>query len=195
MNTQNHQKHILLVAGLLALMALTTLACSFSGAGVSKLSPVVDITLTEDMLGWASGEADFQNYGLSGGWYVPFHNDGPCEELLDEVTRIEMHDGYLRFVGRKDREAGSFDLSLGVEDDALKAEIVAVDISGIELGSPVVVEANRELESVLTEVVADLQGDVMFKEVEVKEGSWRMKVQVDLDTALDLEPEIDIEFE
>jgi hypothetical protein len=58
----------------------------------------------------------------------------------------------------------------------------------------VVVEANRELERALTEVVADLQGDVIFKEVEVKEGSWRMKVQVDLDTALDLEPEIDIEF-
>jgi len=194
MNTQNHQKPILLVAGLLALMALTTLACSFSGVGVSKLSPVVDITLTDDMLGWAAGVEDFHNVGPSGGWYIPFHNDGEWEGLLDEVTRIEMHDGYLRFVGRKDREAGSFDLSLGAVDGALKAEVVAVDIPGIELSSPVVVEANRELERALTEVVADLQGDVIFKEVEVKEGSWRMKVQVDLDTALDLEPEIDIEF-
>jgi hypothetical protein len=181
LNTQNHQKPILLVAGLLALIALTSVACSFSGAGMSQPSPVVDITLTEDMLGWASGNADFQLDGPSGGWYIPFHNDGPSEELLDEVTRIEMHDGYLRFVGRKDREAGSFDLSLGAEDGALKAEIVAVDIPGIELSSPVVVEANRELESELTEMVADSQGDIMFKEVEVKEGSWRMKVQVDLD--------------
>lgn len=194
MKTQNHQKPILLVAGLLALMALTTLACSFSGAGVSKLSPVVDISLTEDMLGWAEGAADFHNAGPSGGWYFPFHNDGEWEELLDEVTRIEMHDGYLRFVGSKDREAGSFDLSLGAENGALKAEVVAVNIPGIELSSPVVVEANRELERALTEVAADLQGEVIFKEVEVKEGSWKMKVQVDLDTALDFEPEIDIEF-
>jgi hypothetical protein len=193
-STQNHQKPILLVAGLLALMALTTLACSFSGAGVSKLSPVVDITWTDDMLGWAEGAANFRNVGRSGDWYIPFHNDGEWEGLLDEVTHIEMHDGYLRFVGSKDREAGSFDLSLGAVDGALKAKIVAVAIPGIEMSSPVVVEANRELERALTEVAADLQGEVIFKEVEVKEGSWRMKVQVDLDTALDFEPEIDIEF-
>jgi hypothetical protein len=193
MNTQNHQKPILLVAGLLALMALTTLACSFSGAGVSELSPVVDITLTEDMLDWATGMADFQYDGPFGGWYVPYHNDGPCEGLLEEVTRIEMHDGYMRFIGRKDGAAGSFDLSLGAENGALKAQIVAVDIPGIELGDEVVAEINRELEEELTEVVRDTQGDVQFEKVEVTENGLRMKVKVDLDTAY--APEIEIEFE
>jgi hypothetical protein len=194
MSTQNHHKPVLLIAGLLALMALTTLACSFSGAGVSKLSPVVDISWTDELLGWAEGAADFRNVSQSGDWYIPFHNDGEWEGLLDQVTHIEMHDGYLRFVGSKDREAGSFDLSLGAVDGALKAKIVAVDIPGIEMSSPVVVEANRELERALTEVAADLRGEVIFKEFEVTEGSWKMKVQVDLDTALDFEPEIDIEF-
>ena len=179
MNTQ--KKSILMVAGLLALLALSSIACSFSGGGARTFSPVVDVVLTEDMLDWASGKADFQNGGLPGGWYVPFHNDGPYEELLDEYTRIELHDGFLRFLGSKDGQAGSFDLSMGAEDGALKAQVVAVDIPGLELDDSLVAQVNREIEQALTEMVRDTQGEVEFKKVEVREGTLRMKVKVYID--------------
>jgi hypothetical protein len=76
-------------------------------------------------------------------------------------------------------------LSLGAENDVLKAQIVAVNIPGIDLNDHRIVEANQELEDELTHLVIHSHGDVLFKEVVVKEGVLRMKVQVNINYSSD----------
>lgn len=169
MNTQTHKNPVLFIVALLAMVALISLACSFSGVGVNTISPLVDITITQDEFDQMSSKADV-------------HASGHCDQL-DKVSRIELHDGFIRFVGAKvqpdgSEVDGSFDLSLGAENDMLKARIVAVDIPGVALNDQCIVEANQELEDELSHLVTDPQGEVLFKEVAVEEGVLRMKVQV-----------------
>ena len=172
MNTQTRYHPIVIVAAMLAILALTSLACSFSGPRMGTVSSLVDITLTQEMFDQMPRDAEV-------------HLGDHCQPL-DEVTRVELHDGFIRFLGtniRADgsRVNGSFDLSLGAEDDMLKAQIVAVDIPGMTLKDSCIVGANMELAMDLSELMEDPQGEVLFKEVMVEEGALRMKVQVNVD--------------
>jgi hypothetical protein len=172
MNTQTRRNSLLIVAAMLAILALTSLACSFSGPRVGTVSSVVDITLTQEMFDRMSRNSEV-------------HLGDDCE-LLKEVTRVELHDGFIRFLGKNIQSDGtevdgSFDLSLGAEDDLLKARIVAVDIPGVTLKDSCIVGANIEMAMDLSELAEDPQGEVLFKEVVVEEGALRMKVQVNVD--------------
>lgn len=163
---------VFFVAALLAVLALTASACSFSPVEVSTNLPVIDITIPVD---------DLDLVSLKG----PVYSDDPCGQLLDEIRHVELHDGFIRFLGTKvqsdgSRVTGSLDLSLGAENDALKAQIVAVDIPGIDLSHPCIVKVNHELEDELSSLVFQSPGGVLFKEVMVKEGQLRMKIQVDI---------------
>jgi len=116
---------------------------------VSTHSPLIEITLNQDEIDRLSLNADV-------------HTDGPYEQLLDDITRVELHDGFIRYLGTKvqpDRADvdGSFNVSLEAENDVLKARIVAVNIPGIGLNDHRVVESNRELEYELTHVVIHSQ--------------------------------------
>lgn len=171
MNTQPCKRTILFVFALLALMALTSLACSFSGPDMGSVSSTVDITLTQEMFDRMSPDAEFRL-------------DRGCEPL-DEIDRIELHDGFIRFLGTSfltggtERE-GSFDLSLAAQDGMLKAEIVSVDIPGMDLHDDCIVDANVHMEADLSHL-ADPQSEVLFEEVKVEEGLLRMKVLVNVD--------------
>jgi len=184
MNPQSPNKPILIVALFIAALALTSLACSsnpvrISPIHISPISPTIDITLPQSLFDRASQKTDF-------------HVGGTFEDLLDRITSVELHDGYIRFIGENDSAEGSFDLSLTAEDGMLKAEVIAVDIPGFELGDEVVTEVNQELEEAFTSMVADSHGEVVFKEVTVVEGGLRLKIQVNIDeTTL---PEMEIEF-
>jgi hypothetical protein len=196
MNTQNHKNPVLLVVAVLVLTTLITLACSFSSVQVYTPSPVVvDITLYEN---------EFNDFSMEDGVHLTDHysvhftdhygvylstNDGVyltdhCN-VLDRATRVELHDGYIRFVGTKmqpdgSEVDGSLDLSLTAENDQLKAKILAVDIPGIDLNNSCVVESNEELEYAFTHMLDYTPGDVLFKEVAVEEGVLRMKIQVNI---------------
>jgi hypothetical protein len=174
---QTRKSPVLFVAALLVLIALTSTACSFSGVEVSTISPLIDITLHQE---------DFDQLSLKG----DINACGLCDKLLDEISRVEMHDGFIRYLGTKvqpDRSKvdGSFDMSLGAEKDMLKAKIVAVNIPGIDLDDPRVVEANQELEEDLAHLLTHSYGDVLFKEMVVKEGLLRMKIQVNINFSAD----------
>jgi hypothetical protein len=184
MNTQSSHKPILVVVLFIAAIALTSLACSFnpvkiSPIHISPISPTIDITLPQDLFDRASQKADF-------------HSGGTFENLLDHITRVELHDGYIRFIGENNQVQGSFDLSLTAEDGALKAEVVAANIPGLDIGDEVVTAANQELEEAFTDMVQDSNGEVVFKEVSVVEGGLRLKIQVNIDEITIPEMQIEI---
>jgi hypothetical protein len=172
MNTQTRHHPLLIVAAMLAILALSSLACSFSGPRMGRVSSVVDITLTQEMFDQMSRNSEV-------------HLGDDCVPL-DEVTRVELHDGFIRFLGKNIQSDGkevdgSFDLSLGAEDDMLKARIVAVDIPGLTVNESCIADANIELAMDFSELAEDPQGEVLFKEVVVEEGALKMKVQVNVD--------------
>ncbi len=185
MNAQPPKNPILIVTIFIAVLALTSLACSsnpvrISPIHISPISPTIDITLPQSLFDRASQKTDFHVGGST------------FEDLLDRITRVELHDGYIRFIGENNSVEGSFDLSLTAEDGMLKAEVIAVDIPGFELGDEVVTEANQELEEAFTDMLANSNGEVVFQEVSVVEGGLRLKIQVNIkETTI---PEMEIDF-
>lgn len=172
MNIQTRNSPVMFVLAILAIVALSSSACSFSRARGGTISPVVDITITQD---------EFDQSPPT----ITIHSNGPYDRLLDRITHVEIHDGFIRYLGTRVQADGfevdgSFDLSLGAENDMLKARIVAVDIPGIDLDDPCIVEANHEMEDELTRLVADPHSEVLFKEVTAREGELRMKIQVNI---------------
>ena len=150
---------------------------------------IVDVTLYEDQFNDHTTN-DGVHFTDHFGVYL-FRNDGirlteHCQPVLDHATRVELHDGYIRFVGTKRQPdgsevEGSLDLSLTAENALLKAKIFAVDIPGVDLNNRCVTESNEELEYAFTHMLDYTPGEVLFKEVTVEEGVLRMKIQVNLD--------------
>ena len=174
MNTHSPIRPVLYVTALLALLTFTSLACSLSGISINGTTPVVDVTITEDELNAPSEH---------GALHTEFHLDGTCRNLLDNVTSVELHDGFVRFVGTKhleDRSTtdGTLDLRLGAENDVLQMEIIAVDIPNFDLTAPCIAEFNKEAEQEMKSLVSDPEAQVLFKEVKVEEGILKMKIQV-----------------
>lgn len=177
MNTQARNRTFLL----LAIITITSLACSFSGIRIKGTIPVVNITLTEEEINKPSEH---------GPMHAEFHLHGPCRNLLDHVTSVELHDGFVRFIGTKHLDDGSttsgtLDLRLSAKNDMLQMEIIAVDIPGFDLTHSCITEFNEEAEREMRELVSDPEAQVLFKEVKVEEGLLRMKVQVNLDVEID----------
>ena len=205
MNTQTHKNPVRLIIAVLAMTALITLACSSSNVQVYTPAPiVVDITLYEDEfndLSMSDGVHLTDRYGFRLTDHYSLHvtdhygvhisrDDGvhltdQCQPLLDRPTRVELHEGYIRFVGTNlqpdgSEVEGSLDLSLTSENGQLKARIFAVDIPGVDLEDPCVVGFNQELEYAFSHMLDDTSGELLFKEVVVEEDVLRMKIQVNI---------------
>jgi len=177
MNTPIRNRPVLLVMTLLAFVTITSLACSVSGIGIHGTTPEVNVTITQDELNSRSEH---------GPMHAEFHLDGPCRDLLDEVTSVELHDGFIRFLGTKHLKdgstaEGSLDLRLGAKDNVLQMEIIAVDIPNFDLTDPCVAEFNQDAEQEMRRLVSDPEAQVLFKEVNVEEGVLKMKIQVNID--------------
>jgi hypothetical protein len=153
--------------------ALSSLACSLGGITVSDNTATIDITLTQSQIDRAFRSAIV-------------HPDNKSNDfLLDQVTGIELHDGFVRVLGTATRPdgskvSGSYDASLSAQDDRLQVKIVAVSIPGVELNDPRIVSANQKMADELSRSVTDANGDAKFKEATVKEGGLSMKIVVNL---------------
>ena len=172
MNTQTRKSKVLSVVMSLAMLALVASACSFQTPVLGDISQVVDISLGEEL---------FRDSSPS----FKIHNHSFWEDLDVEVDRMELHDGYLRFLGTRAMPNGSeadctIDVSLGAENGMLTDRIIAVDIPGIELTDPKIVKINQELEMQLSLDEFAPNGEVLFKEVEVTEAAMRLKIQVNI---------------
>lgn len=172
MNTPTRTRPLFFAFAVLVILALTSTACSSHGPSLGSVSSLVDITLSQEMFDQISPDAGI-------------HLGDGCEPL-DKIERIELHDGFIRFEGTRTHPfradtSGSFDLRLGAEDGMLTAEIISVDIPGMDLDDGCIADANLHMAVDLSHLMADPQGEVLFKEVKVEEGALRMKVQVNVD--------------
>jgi len=170
MNTQTRKFPVLFVVVSLAMLALVTSACSFLTPRLGEISQVVDLSLDEALFSQSSPT-------------FKVHNHNFWEDLDVDVSRLELHDGYLRFLGTWTMPNGSeadcsIDLSLGAENGMLTATVIAVDIPGVELTDPRVVEINQELETHLSLEKFGPYAEVCFEDLEVTEEALRIKVQV-----------------
>jgi hypothetical protein len=170
MNTKSHKQPLALFLVALTALALSSLACSIGGVTLGNNSALVDITLNQDEIN------QFLNR-------VQFNRDYSQDRLLDKVSSIEMHDGFIRVFGSATQPDGSvvngsYDVSFAAENDLLKVQIIAVDVPGVELSDPRIVKTNQEITDGLTQSVRDSNGDVQYKEASVKDGVLKMKVQV-----------------
>ncbi len=177
MQTQTRKTPFLAVAAFLAVLLLTSLACSLGSLTVGQHSATLDVHLNEDQV-----NQFFEN--------VEVDNRPDRYSLLDKITRVEMHDGFLRVFGTDTRSDGSvvsgyFDASLAAEDDLLKVQIIGVDVPGVELSDPRILEANQRLAEELSRAATAPEGEVQFQEASVSEGALNMKVQVNYQNSSD----------
>ena len=153
----------------LVLLAIVTSACAFVPYHVGDFSQDITVTLDEEML--TQSEPTFK-----------IHDHNFWEELDVDVDRLELHDGYIRFLGTKVMPDGSLadcsiDVSLGAENGALTAEIIAVDIPGVSVSDSPVVEINQDMEVLLHLNVYDPTSKVEFQEVEVTEDALQITIE------------------
>jgi hypothetical protein len=153
-----------------AVLVLVTSACGFQTSHPSEITQVVDLNLNEELFSQSAPSFTVDGHDF---W----------EGLLVDVNHLELHDGYLRFVGTRvlpdgSRVPGSIDLSLAAEKGGLTAKIIAVDIPGIKFTDPVIVKINQDIEAELTSMDFELGAVVRFERVQVTEDALLMKVRV-----------------
>ncbi len=173
MNSLTRKTRFALIAALLLTVAFGACACSHASTSMGTITRVVDVTIDQ-------AELD------QGGSFSTSGTFGPYDRLLDEVARIEIHDGFLRYTGFKtqpdgSRLPGSFDLSLGAANGMLKAQVTAVRIPGMTLSDALIIRGNRWPESELSQMLLASPADVDFLEVTAREGALDMKVRVRVD--------------
>ena len=176
------------------LLVLATSACGFQGLALGNVNQTITVTIPERMLQVPNPDFTVGNHdiyvGPMGVWaFTSTSSSGGShnfyEPLLDEVTRLELHDGYMRFVGTRSlkdgsQAPGSVDLYLGAEAGRLVAQVIAVDIPGIKIDDPLVVGINQEMKVEFSLAMETLGSDVLFKSVRVTEEALTMQVQVNV---------------
>lgn len=172
MSTPTRKFHVLFAIISLALLATVTSACAFIPHGLGDFSQEITVTLDEEML--SQSEPTFK-----------VHNHNFWEELDVDVDRMELHDGYLRFLGTKVMPDGSIsdcsiDVDLRAENGALTAEIIALDVPGIAVRDSSVVKINQEMEVLIHSKVLVLypSSEVNFQDVEITEDALQITVEV-----------------
>ncbi len=173
MNAQTRNTRFVLIAALLLAVALAASGCSAANVKLGTITRLVDITIDQAQFDQVRPHS---SVGLI----------GPYDRLLDEVTRVEIHDGFVRYTGLKNQPGGStvpgsFDVSIGADNGALKMQVIAVSIPGVTLADPVIVQANRQLAAELGQMVTGAQGEVQFLEVTAREGALHLKIALNID--------------
>jgi hypothetical protein len=153
-----------------AMLVLATCACGFHAPAPGDVSQTITVNIPEAMLQQSAPSFTVGDHNF----YDP---------LLDKVTRLELHDGYIRFIGTRTQPDGSLvpgsvDLYMGAEYGRLVAKVIAVDIPGIKLDDPLVVGINQELKVDTFEAMGSPAADVLFKSVRVTEDTLDMRIQV-----------------
>ena len=156
-HTQTRTKLVFLLVPLT--LAVLTLACGGSAT--------IPITLTESDVNTL-----IQNSTVT---------SGP-DELLVNVSSVDMQDGFIRINGDYEREdgttvSGSCDLSMEVQNGMLKAEIIAVDIAGVDLDDARITRINEEMTEAFSQAASDTD-KVEFTSVTITEDKLTFAIKV-----------------
>ncbi len=170
MNAQTRKSPVLLFVLSLVILSLVTSACSFLSLPAGEFTQDVEVTLDEQL--FADAQPTFK-----------VHDHDFWEDLDVQVDRMQLHDGYIRFLGTRRQPNGSrvdctIDVSLMVEDGLLISRIIALDIPGMKLTDPVVVRINQEFDVNLSLDGFDRNASLLFQEVDLTEDALRVKLQV-----------------
>jgi hypothetical protein len=160
-------RHFPAILAVLAMLLLSSLACSFSGTTIGADGTEINVSLKENAI---NKLLENSNTRLD-------DND----TLMKRITRVELHDGFLRVFGDYDRPgkgeaSGSYDVTFRAEDGALKGEITGVDIEGASLSDARVERLNDELTDALASSARESKGEVEFKSVSITEEALNMQV-------------------
>ncbi len=158
---------------IMAVLLMTTIACSMGGVTIDKNKATIEVTLTEDQVNKLLTNAQVDV-------------EVSAESLLKKVTSVEMHDGYVRVFGEDQLPdgtpvQGSFDVSVNAANDELKIQILSVNIPGVSMNDPRIIEANAELEKALSKAVSNSYNEVLFKEASATEAGLKLKMEVKLE--------------
>jgi hypothetical protein len=173
MKTQNTSKSNRIFIVLLAVVIIvTTMACSMGGININKNKATIDITVTQDQVNTLLQNAN-ENVTASD------------KRLMEKVTSVEMQDGFVRIFGEDLKTdgtsvPGSFDVSIGAANGELNVKIIAVDMPGVTLDDPRIVDANTEIADELSKSVRETNGDVLFNEASVSESGLKLRMEIKL---------------
>jgi len=159
METTTHPKSTLAIAAILAVMLLATMACSIGGLTINGNSATIDVTLNQEQVNTLLTSAQVN---------IVDNND----RLLDKVTAIEFHDGFVRTTGTATDKSGkeitgSYDVSFSAANDVLVVKIIAVNIAGVTMDDPRITTANQEIADGINKSISDSHGEVLYKEASV----------------------------
>lgn len=124
----------LLVTCLLLVFSLVSTACGITSVSTEGGELTMSVNLSESQTNRLI-DTVFTN------------NDGD-DYLFTEITGVDLVEpNIMRVSGTTaDGASGTYDLTIGVVDEAIEIEVVAVDVPGVTMDDPRVQAANDELE-------------------------------------------------
>lgn len=166
MQTHNHRSLAIFAA--LAVLALASMACSVFGVDITNQGATLTISLKENEINRMLKES----------------NDRVEDRtvILREITSVDLHDGYLRIFGTYEKQdgheaEGSYDVKFETQGGDLQAEIIGVDIEGVELGDERIQQLNEEIADSLAKSNRENHGEVEYQSVSVTEDDFTMVVK------------------
>jgi hypothetical protein len=172
MSQTNCTSRSILLVVLLAVILLAVSACSHMDVTINPEDLQLSITLRQQ---------DFDPW-LENTEFSMYVDD---LHLLDVITSLELHDGFIRYLGYiilPDRSIirGSYDVSITAEDGGLKTRIIAMDIPGMKMDDTWIARQNYQLEREFRRMVAHADEDVYFESVQLDESMMTLKLHVHL---------------
>lgn len=152
----------------MAVLVLASVACSFSAVDVSKDGATITVGLEENDINRMIKES----------------NDKIEDKdvILREITSVDMHDGFLRIFGTYEKPngsdaEGSYDVKFDTRDGKLYAEIIGVDIDGVEMGDARIQHLNEEMADALDKSARESNGEVEYESVKVTDEDFTLTVK------------------
>jgi hypothetical protein len=149
------------------MMLIVSLSCSLMNVGLSGGGTQITIELKEDDI----NRMLQQRY--------THQSDG----LFSEINGVDIQDGLIRVFGDAKKAdgsmvSGSYDAVLKAENGALKAEITAVDIEGLSIDDPKVLQTNQELADELGKAADEGQGVFEFESVSLGNDVLKIVIKI-----------------
>lgn len=165
------KKHTMKIFLALSVLLLASLACSIGGLTIQGDVATLEIKLREDQI-----LSMLESIPSQAGGYVD-------TDLLQKLDSVDFHEGYVSVYGsittpEGNTVNGNFDLSLSAQDGILQAEIISINVPGMEISDTRVQQANEVIARELTRIVTESNGDVSFQRAEVHEDALYLTVQV-----------------
>lgn len=155
---------------ILALLALTTLACGFSAIRTDDGGMRVTVSLTEEQINTLLSNSTNQQEGK--------------DAVLKEITKVDMQDGLIRVFGKYDKangkEAdGSYDVAMRAENGQLKVEITAVDVEGLSVSDARIQKLNDKIAQEMAKSYTDNNGHLQYESVKITDQALTLVVKTD----------------